>query len=191
MNSFKTRLQSVFAVLSLIIMVSCSQEGISRKGSGTYFDLQELIDKEAERLTVQNPSVKKTVWQNPEQNIEETNTLTIGNWAEELKMFREADLNKPVLRDAYDVNVEKEKTVYTAKTDKLQVKKMEILHAKDKNQPEKILIESMDSNPLFTVGKSLELELQNGKIKAYRISGSQEVIMNDPYAYKVSAEILP
>jgi hypothetical protein len=55
------------------------------------------LAKKARRLTRQNPTVNKTVAHN---GAAESKKLQIANWAKELNLFTESDINKPAWKEA-------------------------------------------------------------------------------------------
>ena len=68
-----------------------------------FFDLSGYIQAQIDSLTAHQPTVRKTVILN---GTEETKELTNLRFATDLRMFREADINKPAWLDKYTVTKE-------------------------------------------------------------------------------------
>ena len=106
-----------------------------------FFDLAGYIDAQVDSLTALRPTVEKTVVLN---GTEETKQLTDLNFATDLRLFREADINKPAWLDKYSVATEERggsrARIYTATDSSLQTRLLEVVTGPE-DQPERILIE--------------------------------------------------
>lgn len=63
-----------------------------------FFDLRGYIDSEVDRLTEAKVRVNKTITLN---GVSETKSLDEVNFSNDLRLFREADINKPAWREKY------------------------------------------------------------------------------------------
>jgi len=103
----------------LLFLTSCVSGTLEQKPFDRYFD----FDAEIVRLESQNPVVEKTITKDGQsQSI--TDTV---NWAYELNLFKEANINKSVYRDRYEVTSEQNgnatEVTYTAKDSSLLVRR--------------------------------------------------------------------
>lgn len=102
----------------------------------------------------------------------------IADWKKELALFAEADLNKPILKGAYHMQTFQKGdtliTAYLATTAIDGVEKMEIW--KEKENLLRISVIAKKSNFLYEHQKNLELLLEEGRLKSYRIESTQTVM---------------
>ena len=93
-----------------------------------FFDLSGYIDAQVDSLNALHPTVRKTVVLN---GTEETKELTDLRFATDLRMFREADINKPAWLDKYLVKREEagggaQVQTYTATDSSMQTRQLEV-----------------------------------------------------------------
>ncbi len=89
-------------ILPLIGILSCT-DPVEREADGLkYYDLNGLIDQQLVWLIELNPEIRKTAVLN---GIPESSSMHLDSvqWARELKIFRDADLNKSRLRQEYRI----------------------------------------------------------------------------------------
>ncbi len=181
-------MKRIFFVLVVFANLwGCQQENPAKVQADEkpYFDLRGLIESEQERLQDQNPSVEKTVVHNGK---EEKETLQIKDWSQELQLFLEADINKPVLRDSYQTQKEANKTTYLAKEGELMVQKMEI--TKGVAGTEIFVLYRIESR-VFEVFQELRLTLDGqDQIKSYRIEEKQNLILQGQEQYIIEGKVL-
>jgi serine protease inhibitor ecotin len=185
----------LFTVLALPFsgLLSCSEPAPDQPVSGpAYFDVPAFIDKQIAMLSEQKAGLQKTV--SFQDKKAETSTLPTVNWTEALQNFRETDLNKKALSDAYTVTNSKDPSglhiLYLRKPKvNAPVKSLEIItDAKDQVKMLRAVYE--EDNALFYNQEIRELHTgPNGMLKQYRISGAQKVILFDPVPYKVEAAV--
>ncbi|MEM6298889.1 MAG: hypothetical protein AAF740_09405 [Bacteroidota bacterium] len=179
--------KSFFVFFAIVSLWGC-QEGdptIIQASEKPYFDLRGLIENEQTRLQTQNPSVEKIVIHNGKQ---EKQTLQIKNWSQELQLFLEADINKPVLRDSYETQQTDNKTTYSAKEDDLMVQKMEI--TKTAESTDIFILYRMESR-VFEVFQELRLGLDTqNQINSYRIEEKQNLILQGQEQYVIEGKVL-
>ncbi|NJN34785.1 MAG: hypothetical protein HC817_11570 [Saprospiraceae bacterium] len=63
-----------------------------------FFDLKSFLEKEIQTGLAAGKSVKKTVTVN---GLSETKNMVITDWATELRLFLNADINRPAWQDKY------------------------------------------------------------------------------------------
>lgn len=144
-----------------------------------YFDLQTFFEDEIVRLNKANVKVIKTVWHN---NQSENKQLKINNWASELSLFTESDINKTAFEYSYHKDSTATKIGYTAKNKNLKTQRITIYLQNQK--PTFINIINQQSNYLFKSWENLKYYPQ----KAYEIEKKQKLLFWDAEVYKVKGE---
>ena len=130
---------------------ACNKPEIKETGAELkYFDIKEYFAKEAERLTTQNPLVDKTVAHN---GAAESKKLKITNWAKELNLFTESDINKPAWKLSYNLQANDDSVVYKAKYPELKTR--EIVIRKKAGQITAIAIVNNTHNILYNTTEKL------------------------------------
>ena len=81
--------------------VHCTQE--PNASIEKYYDVEGFLDKQVEILQNQETHLIKTLNIGDETDTEAVSSLDSLQWQKEFKIFREHDINKPVLLDAYSV----------------------------------------------------------------------------------------
>lgn len=110
----------VFLALSI---AACQQKEISKKQI-EYVDLQGFFSAEAKRLNKLKPTLLKTVDIN--HKSEQKLLKETIDWAKELSVFKEADINKPAFNGMYQISKLHNKTIYTALNKKNLVQRIEV-----------------------------------------------------------------
>ena len=169
----------------------CSDQAAApQKEQPAYFDVPGFINSQIARLENQPVKLQKTVGLEGEK--QETQTINNPDWATELALFREIDLNKKALEGSYTqvktVLPEGEKLLYTLNADvSAPIVSLEIWKNKQ-GQVQQLQAVYEQKNTLFYNREIRTLET-NGqeKIKTYQISGVQKVLLFDSLAYRVSS----
>lgn len=152
----------------------------------TYFDLVGFIDSEIKYMEAQNLTVFKTVKINEE--IEELESTDI-DWAKELEIIKQADLNKAAFKLSYDISETDTLISYKLKQgEKLPVSLVTI--QKDKNGVV-VEIESKyhTENYLYNSSKTAILHLKNGHLKSYSMIGWQELFIGSRKNFEVTGVV--
>ncbi|CAH1001519.1 hypothetical protein LEM8419_02422 [Neolewinella maritima] len=106
-----------------------------------FFDLAGYIDAQVDSLTALDPTVRKTIVLN---GVEESKELDDLRFATDLRLFREADINKPAWLDKYTLAEEEAQgggaqvRVYTATDSSMQTRQLEVTLIDDR--PTKIVV---------------------------------------------------
>jgi hypothetical protein len=108
----------MMACILLAVTTGCKHNARSAAGPKQYFDIKGFFSADSAKLAKLNPVVVKTVTHN---GSVETKSVKIANWGEEFGLFKEADINKPALKDAYYVVNENGQLIYRAKDPNQQV----------------------------------------------------------------------
>ena len=106
-----------------------------------FFDLSGYMQAQIDSLTTLQPTVRKTVILN---GAEETKELTDLRFATDLRMFREADINKPAWLDKYTVSSEKagggaQVQRYVATDSSMQTRQLDVTLT-DNGTPTKVVV---------------------------------------------------
>ncbi len=106
-----------------------------------FFDLSGYMQAQIDSLTALQPPVRKTVILNGTQ---ETKELTNLRFATDLRMFREADINKPAWLDKYEVSNEEagggaQVQRYVATDSSVQTRQLEVT-LNEVGAPTKIIV---------------------------------------------------
>jgi hypothetical protein len=155
--------------LILLCFASCKKDSGAAKDTMKFFDLKGYFAGEAARLSKLNPSVDKIAtydYQTEEQKIH------ITNWASELSMFSESDINKPAWRLSYDMQSSEGFITYKAKDPEL--KTQDITIKKDGDRIKWIMIINHTKSTIFTKKLYETIEkLSYFPDSAYRIQKKQ------------------
>lgn len=188
--------------IALLFFGSCQPQESNMKSmlqATPYFDLKQVIEEQIALLDKLNPSVEITarIGNDTETKVMQKDS---SDWAEALKFYADADLNKPVLRDQYIV----EDSVLQDQN--LQAR---IYHAKDKKDVEipymKVVFKDTtanlhsveaifrEENPLYSTYRNMSLRFENtdGNIRLvqYETQGRQKMIFKDSVLYATTGRL--
>lgn len=149
-----------------------------------FFDLSQLIDNQVSILEEKKPLVIKSIITKQDTIQKKT---SIKNWKTELKPFKECDINVPAFKEFYRVEKKKNKTTYTATTNRLKVQK--IILQKNQNNIEKIEIEYNQKNNIYHTKRSYQLTFVANKLKTYHIKGFQKIKYKKPNHFQIIVSI--
>jgi len=127
----KTYLAALIGLNLFFCLASCKKDSSAAKDTRKFFDLKGYFAAEAARLNKLNPVVDKAAIYNYQT---EKQKVHIGNWASELSMFSESDINKPAWRLSYDVQSSDGLITYKAKDPALKTQDITIKKNGDKIQ---------------------------------------------------------
>ncbi len=173
----------VLLVITCLLFQSCAEPEAAQ--TKHYFDLKGLIDAQIKQLDAHKKRVQKTITVDGQA---ETKQLEELDWAKELELFQQADLNKAAYKQSYVVVENDSSILYTLKpTEKVAIKKLSIF----KNQGQVIRIEAQleEKNYLYHSQKNLEAHFSKGVIDSYRIEGFQQLVLGNKKAYSIVGRI--
>jgi hypothetical protein len=131
------------AIFILLIFFGCSNATKEdQKNELGYFDLKSFFHREADRLKKSNPFVEKTVMVNADA---ETKKIQITDWATELAMFANADINRASWKGLFSVQKKHNQEIYTSSNDKVPVKKVTISKYLDRVSNIQIIVANENS----------------------------------------------
>ncbi|GAB2944552.1 hypothetical protein GCM10027048_06720 [Hymenobacter coalescens] len=175
---------------------ACSSGGDSgerpaRRPAG-YFDTPALLDAQISQLQQRRPALQKHV--TLRGGTTETAQLTQPNWADELQLFYQADINKPALRGAYEV-VSTDSAGLTQRTFRRRpdvdhsVVELSVTQAGSVVRELRATVQQ--DNPLFFSGKQLRLRFgPDGALSSYQVLGQQKLIGFDTTRYGAQGQVL-
>lgn len=156
-----------------------------------YFDVKGFLDGQVAELNRQQPVVEKQV-RLRDGNIETTRVAKT-DWSKELQIFYQADINKPALRGAYEIEPVNQQngpsTAYKRKYG-IEATVQELVVTKAADRPESIIATIIQDNPLFYSEKKLRLQANNRGLQSYSVEGIQKLVMFDTVRYTVRTRIV-
>lgn len=172
----------------LFLLAACSQPQQAKR-INTYFDLKGFLDQQIAALNAQKPLVSKTALVGEQPETHQTRQV---DWAKELELFEQADLNKPAYANSYFTEeISKSTTTYRLKADEdLSVQFLEVIKDEKTGQPLKVKATLRTKNYLYESERNLSLTAQNGRLTSYEIDGFQQLFYGDPEPFHLEGRIL-
>ena len=141
-----------------------------------YYDVAGFIKKQIESLSDRHPTVQKTLSVDDKQSQQTTADI---NWSRELGLFSQVDINKPALRNSYQIERPDSLTyIYTLKQTEeyLTVRSLAIHLDETTGSPQRIEAVLQTDNPLYTSERHLLFEKEpDSKSIHYNIKGFQKL----------------
>jgi len=157
-----------------------------------YFPLKEYLDVQVARLNQQQPPVEKHV--TLRGSAPETARVPKIDWAKELQVFYQADINKPALRGAYAVDSTTlpdgtRRITYTRQPgfDNAVVRLAVVRDAAGVRAVDATL---QQNNPLFYSEKKMQLQGEAGSLATYQVRGVQKLVLFDTLRYATNARVI-
>lgn len=172
-------------LLISLLLISCNQEKeiLNKK----YFDLKGFSESLILSLENQKPEVLKT-WQIGKQK--ETKTTKDIEWAKELSLFVEADLNKSAFVNSYEVSENQNIINYKLKKSESLPVKMMTIETLTENDSKQISVETSSSNYLFKNSSEIKMKTKNGKLQAYSVFSIQKLFLSKPDTSFVEGQLI-
>ncbi|WPP49240.1 hypothetical protein [Catalinimonas niigatensis] len=182
--------------IALLSLWSCQPEEmkLERQLQATpYFDLKGVIEEQIALLDRLNPEVVVTA-----RIDDSTETKTIQKdssaWAEALKLYSDADLNKPVLRDQYIVQDSilqeqnlQAKIYYAKNKEEVEIPYMKVIFKDTTTNLHSVEAIFREENPLYTTYRNMALHFENTegnlRLVQYETKGTQKMIFKDSVVY--------
>jgi hypothetical protein len=184
-------------LLVSLCLFSCSQAEQEVKTGELYFSLEKLVEEQVSILSSGTYQIKKTAFLNEKHDEKILKPDSLG-WLDELKLFRDADINLPSLRGVYEmVAGPGELTSNLQEIDFIPVKEVQgvqyikVFYAENRDDVRRIETRVTKVNSLFRGETILKLELRrdgenNLVLTSYEITGGQKMIMLDSVEYKIT-----
>lgn len=183
MQNFKLFLFGL--ILSTITACSSTGGSSTKNEEKFFFDLSAYFETEIQRLESSGMRVSKQLRLNDQRESMDPDSL---NFARELMLFVQSDINKTSWQDKYQADTtystEKDiqKIVYLAKTKDLRTQKVEIDWKA--GQPSKISIDNVIQSPVLESEQLLVYEPATG----YSIRQTQKMRMMKPNVLEVEVD---
>lgn len=188
-------------ILPLIGILSCTDPVERESDSLKYYDLNGLIDQQLVWLIELNPKIQKTAVLN---GILESSSMHLDSvqWARELKIFRDADLNKSRLRQEYRIVEDLSEPTSNLKIrlyeainkEMMEVEYLKIFYVEEEDDLRKLEASVREKNALFSSKKMLYMTFEdngNGSIKIihFKIEGHQKMILMDTVKFSLEVTL--
>ncbi len=185
----------LYMLLLSTMLTACESEvGKKVQSTGVYYDVAGFLDQQLQWLDSLGPKVEKVV---EAEGVKELKKITLDSlgWAKELAVFYRADINDPILRDAYEKDQSEgdaNKTItYIAKEASAKVQWLKISYH---NQAvEHIAARIQEDNILYKSKSKIELDFDPAQepplLMRYAIQQSQKILFRDTVLYSVEGQL--
>lgn len=188
-------------ILPLVGILSCTNSEKREVDSLKYYDLNGLIDQQLSWLIELNPKIRKTAVLN---GIPESSSMRLDSvqWTRELKIFRDADLNKSRLRQEYRIVEDLSEPTSNLKIrlyeainkEMMEVEYLKIFYVEEEDYLRKLEASVREKNALFSSKKMLYMTFEdngNGSIKIihFKIEGQQKMILMDTVKFSLEVTL--
>jgi hypothetical protein len=171
------KIKIIIGLLTIISLFSCVKNKAKAPDEEFFFSLKNYFEKEAQRLTSEQPVILKEVKRNSLTEIKE---IKIQDWEKEFGLFIESDINKLSWKDSYQETSHQDTLFYKSKDPKLRTQEIFIIKKNDRIK--EISINNVVNNYLY---KSYE-RLVYYPDSLYQINKQQEVIVIGTNDYHIS-----
>lgn len=176
-----------------ILVVQCS--GYKKPFIDKYFNLQQFIDQQITSLKGRDVRINKTLKFGDNVETLVLSELDSGIWAKELKIFREHDINKPYLVDAYNIKdgITEENlkfvTYHSMDSSQSGVIDMEIVSRPD-GQVARWRSGFKEENLLYSNFRQISMVTgENGILNSYEINGYHKQIFKDTVHFQIQVKV--
>ncbi len=190
-----------FFILLLVASACVTPE--QSGSSQSYFDIKPVLQDQLSNMISLSPQIRK-IAQIGDSVETQVMVPDSAQWANELNIFFNADINKPVLRGEYqEVEIPSEPSSnlkilsYQAvnKDAGLKVESLKIFYVDSHQDIRKIEATLVEGNALFEGRTNLQLELnEDGNrdliLHKFIIEGAQKMVTVDSVLYRVEVEVL-
>lgn len=195
----KIRIENKLVRLAALFVLlgggSACTDTAQQNAAPVYYDVAGYVDAQITALSKAKPMVSKRALMGRKTQQISTQTL---NWSRELELFKQADINKPALRQSYTIARPDSLTyLYTLKpTEKnLTVRRLLVQLDSVTHQPRRIEATMESENPLYTSQRNVLLESEptgtdKWRVRHYRLQGFQHLIISDKKAFDVEGTVL-
>lgn len=185
--------QILFLIALTGLMAACDSPS-QQAQSKVYYDVEGFVKGQIDALSKVRPSVHKIARLKSETQQKTTKDI---NWAHELELFIQADINKPAFRSSYIVNRPDSLTyqyIVKPEEEKLTVQSLTIRLDSTTHKPRRIDALLKTKNLLYESERHVALEggptnSQQWRILAYQIDGFQQLRFFDRNAFSIKANV--
>jgi len=182
------------AVLGVLVLAGCGDAGPAAPAPRRplYFDVKGLVTQQIEQLAQRKAAVTKQV--RVRSNPSETVRVPAANWAKELQIFLQADINKSALRGAYVVDSVALpggllRRTYTRLPGQPNAPVAVLTVVQQGSVAQEVAATIEQDNALFSARKSLRFQLQNGRLQRYEVVGTQKLVLFDTLHYAAAGQV--
>ncbi|MCC5944777.1 MAG: hypothetical protein JJT94_07555 [Bernardetiaceae bacterium] len=182
-------LSRIFISIALLLLFACTEKSNPNSPQKTPFpNMESLIDNQISLLLKAGKGLEKELLN--QDGKTETQTILVDSlrWSQELKLFRQIDLNRPEWIAEYDIEQKENVIVATTNLEKLPIKRFEMVGTTD--IPVYLKIESHAESLLYESRQTLELYFDKGLLKRYEIKGSQKIITGSAMPYRIKGKVI-
>jgi len=180
-------------LIVLLISLGSCQNPTDTNAPKNYYDVKGFIETQIKELEKRKPLVNKEMTLG---DATDTKSTTDINWAKELDLFIQTDLNKQAFQLSYEVSHPTHNThLYLLKSsEKLSVKSLKIVVDERFQQPNLIEALFQEENKLYYSEKTLSLTCTMRPegvwlVKSYTISGFQHLTLTDKKRFSVKGTV--
>ena len=188
------KLGIALALAGLGWLTACGDAGPSAPAARRplYFDVKGLLEKQIAQLARRQAAVTKRV--SLRNQLTEIVQVPAVKWADELQIFFQADINKAALRGAYTVDSValpggQLRRTYTRLPGQPNAPVARLTVVQQNGAPVDIAATINQDNPLFSAQKQLQLQLSNGQLRAYKVLGTQKLVLFDTLRYSAAGQV--
>ena len=188
-------------LIFLFLLVSCNYTSkISTDlEQEPYFDMPSLVKRQLAHLDSLQPSVEVTAIIDGRQEVE-TMQKDSADWAETLKLFSDANINRPVLQGRYQVKDSTDQStewnirIYQARQPSdVEIPYLAVYYENSLDHVRKIETVFHEKNVLYYTERRMEMQLKNTEVGAllteYQSTGTQKMFFRDSVNYSLSAKV--
>jgi len=186
---------STLTITLLVGLTTMRCAGDQQVSIDKYFDIQEFIDKQVATLPALDVQLVKTLKIDGKTEEQLISGLGSIQWEKEFKIFREHDINRPVLVDAYSMEEWTRNDGYMLEAYTLiDSAQSGILNMEITTDPDGVVTswESIfsEENIIYSNLRKVTMNFQNGGIMSgYTINGYHKLIFKDTVYYQFQAAI--
>lgn len=178
-------LASLMGVLLLALAVSCAPPGgtaTATADSKPYFSLEDFFSAEISRLQQRLPEIAKTATKNGES---ETETVQLRNWANELALFVDSDINKSAWQHSYRIDSTANAIRYSSLDSTLRTQQV-LIEKNTSGVVKYVGIRNRVKNALYQSDEQLDYYPDS----LYRIGKRQQIVLIGENTYEITGSFL-
>lgn len=192
-------MKNILAVILIGTAFGCQNIKPVDDNISYYYNLDSLINEQQMALQTIKPMLNKRarITNDSSQNSFTPDSLS---WSNELNIFKEANINIPVLQGLYQSEVRdddrsnlKIKEFTPVEDQNLKVSFLRIYYLDNIQNIRKLEAKYVEDNPIYHSGKDLRMVFEdiNGKpmLSKYTIHGSQKMILQDTVSFEIEGMV--
>ena len=182
---------------SSLLTGACGVPSAKSVKTDKYFDLAGLLNRQAALWYASGAGLEKVLVADGKEEKTLISPDSVGQLKAELKLFYEADINKPGLDDAYDEKTlpganGSHRIINTAKKKAPRVRLIEYDY--EQHQLRRIRILVQNKNNIYDLQKEMLLHFEQidgrERLTSYSISGRQRMLMKPELRFSISGSVL-